>query len=49
MAHLEFEDVSTDITFIRHPSAFFKKEEWHNYLMEKAGPILKELQHKTRF
>ncbi|HHT82529.1 MAG TPA: hypothetical protein GX003_03740 [Acholeplasmataceae bacterium] len=49
VAHLEFEDVSTDITFIRHPSAFFKKEEWHNYLMEKAGPILKELQHKTRF
>lgn len=48
VAHLEFDDVSTDITFIRHPSAFFKKEEWHSYLMEKAGPILKQLQLKTK-
>lgn len=47
VAHLEFEDVSTDITFIRHPSAFFKKEEWHSYLIEKAGPILEDLQRKA--
>lgn len=48
VAHLEFEDVSTDITFIRHPSAFFRKEEWHSYLMEKAGAVLKDLQRKVR-
>ena len=48
VAHLEFEDVSTDITFIRHPSAFFKMEECHIYLMEKAGAILEDLQRKTK-
>lgn len=48
VAHLEFEDVCTDITFIRHPSSFFKKKEWHGYLMEKAGPILEDLQRKAK-
>ena len=48
VAHLEFDDVSTDITFIRHPSSFFKKKEWHGYLMEKAAPILEDLQRKAK-
>lgn len=48
VAHLDFEDVKTDITFIRHPSSFFKKEKWHDYLMEKAGPILEDLQSKAK-
>ena len=48
VAHLEFEDVCTDITFIRHPSSFFKKEEWHGYLIEKAGTILDDLKCKAK-
>lgn len=48
VGHLEYDDVCTDITFIRHPSAFFSKDKWHEYLMEKAGPILENLQRKTK-
>lgn len=48
LAYLEYEDVNTDIVFIRHPSAYFSKEEWHEYLMEKVGPILEDLQRKTK-
>ena len=48
IAHLEFDDVCTDITFIRHPSKYFSKDKWHEYLMEKAGSILVDLQRKAK-
>lgn len=47
VAHLEYEEVYTDITFIKHPSAFFKKEDWNNYLMERMGVTLKNLKSET--
>lgn len=48
IAHLEYEDVNTDITFIKHPSAYFKKEDWHNYLMERMGVTLENLKSQTK-
>jgi len=48
IAHLEYEEVNTDITFIRHPSAYFKKEDWHDYLMERIGVTLEDLKSKTK-
>ena len=48
VAHLEYEDVKTDITFIKHPSAYFKKEEWNAYLMERISGTLEKIKSKTR-
>ncbi|MGI6477963.1 MAG: hypothetical protein ACOX0M_00805 [Salinivirgaceae bacterium] len=48
IAHLEYEEVNTDITFIKHPSKFFKKDDWNDYLMERIGGILENLKSKTK-
>jgi len=48
IAHLEYEDVNTDITFIHHPSLAFKDKDWHNYLMERMGVTLENLNSKTK-
>lgn len=48
IAHLEYEEVNTDITFIKHPSAYFKKKDWNDYLMERIGVTLENLKYKTK-
>ena len=48
IAHLEYEEVYTDITFIKHPSAYFKKEDWNAYLMGRIGVTLENLKSKTK-
>lgn len=48
IAHLEYEEVYTDITFIKHPSAYFKKEDWNDYLMGRIGVTLENLKSKTK-
>lgn len=47
IAHLEYDNVDTEITFIKHPSSYFKKDDWNNYLMGRIGPILDNLKSKT--
>lgn len=48
VAHLEYEDINTDITFIQHPSRAFNDKDWHDYLMEKMGVTLENLKSKTK-
>lgn len=43
IAQINYEDATTDLTFIKHPSAYFVWQEWNEYLKERDSALLKEL------
>ena len=45
-ASIEIDGYSTNISFIRHSSAYFSPEEWHPFLEEQHGNIIHELKAK---
>ena len=45
-ASVEIEGHSTNISFIRHSSAYFSLEEWRPFLEEQHGNIIQELRTK---
>lgn len=42
-ASIEIDGYSTNISFIRHSSAYFSPEEWRPFLEEQHGTIIQEL------
>lgn len=45
-ASIEIEGHSTNISFIRHSSAYFSPEEWHPFLEIQHGTIIQKLKTK---
>ena len=45
-ASVEIDGHETNISFIRHSSAYFSQEEWRPFLEEQHGNIIQELRTK---
>ncbi len=45
-ASIEIESHSTNISFVRHSSAYFSPEEWRSFLEKQHGNIIHELKAK---
>lgn len=43
IAQINYEGTTTDLTFIRHPSAYFDWQAWNAYLKKKDSALLEEL------